>query len=197
MPEAQQAASASARMDSAGSSAHKSSAHWSDTDRELQARPTRHKARSVPLAASASTWDAPTPLGLTARQLQLQGRAHAQQQKVSNPCAHVAVARTRASRGIARDRTRPARSMHWISSTYQWRWRQWRRRALGALLDLLARRSCVVVRVLCSRHSTPRWARNAQLYRRRHRNRAATIKRIGVDADGIILALITGELRVT
>ena len=75
MSEAQQAASASARMDSASSSAHKSSPHSSDTDRELQARPTRHKARSVPVAASASTWDARTPLGLTARQFQLQGRA--------------------------------------------------------------------------------------------------------------------------
>ena len=158
MPEAQQAASASARMDSASSSAHNSSAHSSDTDRELQARPTLHKARSV--TASASTWDARTPLGLTARQLQLQGRAH------------VAVARTRAARGIARDRTHLA--SHPQTKHTSVAVAPVATASSQCVANLLARRSCPSART--------RSARKAQLYQRRRRNRAATMKRIGVGA---------------
>ena len=172
-------------MDSASSSANKSSPHSSDTDRGLRARPTLHKARSVPVetSASASTWDARTPLGLTARQLQLQGRAHVQQQWVSNPCAHVAVARTRAARGIARDRTRPASHPQ-------------KKHTSVAVAPVATASSRCVARSSRQRTST-RSARKAQLYRRRRRNRAATMKRIDVGAERRSLFLINGESRVT
>ena len=66
--------------------------------------------------------------------------------------------------------------------THQWRLRQWRRRALSALLDFPARRSAQLSECCAGAKALglALGALERHNYRRRRRNIAATMKRIGV-----------------